>query len=98
MHLCGTYILNDKRTSAAAFLATRPNHAHAADGTGGEIFWPILGAAIKVAQGVSGRDPHTAGRFFDADPRSSDCTVMARCSVCLSLRLKSEGSSGGSWS
>jgi hypothetical protein len=52
MHLCGTYILNDKRESRI-FPGSVTHFLMATDGNGGEIFWPVLGSAIKVAQGVS---------------------------------------------
>jgi hypothetical protein len=54
LHLCGTYILNDKRESAAEASLM-------ADGNGAEIFWPMLGAAVKTAQSVS--VPYTSARF-----------------------------------
>lgn len=44
--LCGTFILNDKRMSLQTIGLT-------IDGNGAEIFWPMLGAAVKTAQSVS---------------------------------------------
>lgn len=48
LHLCGTYMLNDKGSC-------RPKNHLTADGTGAEMFWPILGTAVKIAQSVSWR-------------------------------------------
>jgi hypothetical protein len=49
--LCGTYVLNDNRESTS-ILAGQSLTA-VSDGGGAEVFWPILGLAIKVAYGVS---------------------------------------------
>lgn len=52
LHLCGTYILNDKRMSIPAIRYDGNEGADNIDGNGAEIFWPMLGTAVKIAQSV----------------------------------------------
>lgn len=79
--LCGTFILNDKRMHPIWLKLT-------IDGNGAEIFWPMLGAAVKTAQSV--------GQFPMAALTCSSVYIeMVRHLDYQSMRLLSGGRSGG---
>jgi len=63
------------------------------DGNGAEIFWPMLGAAVKTAQSVSDLSSPGLGLIY-----SSVFTGMELLSGCRNMKLPREDKFGGRWS
>ena len=84
IHLCGTFLLNGTG-------ARQPVHPLTSDFNGAEVFWPMLGNAVKAAQSVS----LCKRRLLIS---SSDCTATVLHSVYRRTKWRRDGRCGGnSW-